>query len=210
MKKIKLLIIFMLFILIPLLGIKAVDNYFSERTNEFLEQAVAFAASDIFSSASLEVAALSSEENFLKYKYDSSNNITGVYVDTIVVNKILALVSNLISDSLNNGQIEERLGMVEIPLGQLCSKALFANMGPNIKLETSPMSSYTTDLFTETSEFGINNTLLEVYIKATISIEAFIPLKSQNITLETKIYLISEVLQGSIPIYYFSGNLFKE
>jgi sporulation protein YunB len=210
MKKIKLLIIFMLFILIPLLSIKAVDNYFSERTNEFLEQAVAFAASDIFSSASLEVAALSSEENFLKYKYDSSNNITGVYVDTIVVNKILALVSNLISDSLNNGQIEERLGMVEIPLGQLCSKALFANMGPNIKIETSPMSSYTTDLFTETSEFGINNTLLEVYIKATISIEAFIPLKSQNITLETKIYLISEVLQGSIPIYYFSGNLFKE
>lgn len=210
MKKIKLLIIFMLFILIPLISIKAVDNYFSERTNEFLEQAVAFAASDIFSSASLEVAALSSEENFLKYKYDSSNNITGVYVDTIVVNKILALVSNLISDSLNNGQIEERLGMVEIPLGQLCSKALFANMGPNIKIETSPMSSYTTDLFTETSEFGINNTLLEVYIKATISIEAFIPLKSQNITLETKIYLISEVLQGSIPIYYFSGNLFKE
>ena len=210
MKKIKLLIIFMLFILIPLLSIKAVDNYFSERTNEFLEQAVAFAASDIFSTASLEVAALSSEENFLKYKYDSSNNITGVYVDTIVVNKILALVSNLISDSLNNGQIKERLGMVEIPLGQLCSKALFANIGPNIKIETSPMSSYTTDLFTETSEFGINNTLLEVYIKATISIEAFIPLKSQNITLETKIYLISEVLQGSIPIYYFSGNLFKE
>ena len=210
MKKIKLLIIFMLFILIPLLSIKAVDNYFSERTNEFLEQAVAFAASDIFSTASLEVAALSSEENFLKYKYDSSNNITGVYVDTIVVNKILALVSNLISDSLNNGQIEERLGMVEIPLGQLCSKALFSNMGPNIKIETSPMSSYKTDLFTETSEFGINNTLLEVYIKATISIEAFIPLKSQNITLETKIYLISEVLQGSIPIYYFSGNLFKE
>ena len=210
MKKFKLLILFLLLIFIPLSTIKIIDNYFSERTNEFLEQAVAFAASDIFSSASLEVAALSSEENFLKYKYDSSNNITGVYVDTIVVNKILALVSNLISDSLNNGQIEERLGMVEIPLGQLCSKALFANMGPNIKIETSPMSSYTTDLFTETSEFGINNTLLEVYIKATISIEAFIPLKSQNITLETKIYLISEVLQGSIPIYYFSGNLFKE
>lgn len=210
MKKIKFIVIFLLFILIPLSLIKAVDNYFSERTNEFLEQAVTFAASDIFSMASLEVAALSSEENFLKYKYDADNNITGVYVDTIVANKILALVSNLISDSLNNGQIEERLGEVEIPLGQLCSEALFANLGPNVKIETSPMSSYTTDIFTETSEFGINNTLIEVYIKATISIEAFIPLKSQNITLETKIYLISEVLQGSIPIYYFSGNLNKE
>ena len=207
MKKIKFIVIFLLFILIPLTIIKAVDNYFSERTNEYLEQAVTFAASDIFSMASLEVAALSSEENFLKYKYDENNNINGVYVDTIIVNKILALVSNLISDSLNNGQIEERLGMVEIPLGQLCSEALFANFGPKIKIETSPMYSYTTDLFTETSEYGINNTLFEVYIKACISIEAFIPLKSQHINLETKIYLVSEVLQGSIPIYYFSGNL---
>ena len=207
MKKIKFIVIFLLFILIPLTCIKVVDNYFSERTNEFLEQAVTFAASDIFSMASLEVAALSSEENFLKYKYDENNNITGVYVDTIIVNKILALVSNLISDSLNNGQIEERLGEVQIPLGQLCSEALFANLGPMIKIETSPMYSYTTDLFTETSEYGINNTLFEVYIKASISIEAFIPLKSQHINLETKIYLVSEVLQGSIPIYYFSGNL---
>lgn len=210
MKKIKFIVIFMLLILIPLMLIKAVDNYFSERTNEFLEQAVTFAASDIFSAASLEVAAVSSEENFIKYKYDDKKNIIGAYVDTIVVNKILALVSNLISDSLNNGQIEQRLGEVKIPLGQLCSEALFANIGPNIKIETSPMSSYTTDLFTETTEFGINNTLLEVYIKAVINIEAFIPLKSQTITLETKIYLVSEVLQGSIPIYYFSGNLFKE
>ena len=209
MQKIKLILIFILVVFIPLTFIKGVDNYFSERTNEFLEQAVTLAASDIFSAASLEVAALESEDNFLKYKYDENNNIIGAYVDTIVVNKILALVSNLISDSLNNGQIEEKLGNVEIPLGQLCSQSLFANLGPKIKIETSPMSSYTTDLFTETKEYGINNTLLEVYIKAVINIEAFIPLKSQTISLETKIYLVSEVLQGNIPIYYFSGNLFE-
>ncbi len=91
MKKIKFIVIFMLLILIPLMLIKAVDNYFSERTNEFLEQDVTFAASDIFSAASLEVAAVSSEENFIKYKYDDKKNIIGAYVDTIVVNKILAL-----------------------------------------------------------------------------------------------------------------------
>ena len=204
MKKIKLFIIFLLVVLIPLSFVKAVDNYFSERTHEYLEQAVTFAASDIFSLASLEVAALNSEENFLKYKYDENKNIIGVYVDTIVVNKILALVSNLISDSLNNGQIEEKLGKVEIPLGQLCSRSLFANIGPNIKIETSPMTSYQTDLFTETKNYGINNTLLEVYIKATINIEAFIPLQRNTVSLETKIYLVSEILQGSIPIYYFS------
>lgn len=210
MKKIKLFIIFLLFILIPLTLFKMVDNYFSERTHEYLEHAVTFATSDIFSLASLEVAAISVEENFLKYKYDSSGNINGVYLDTIIVNKILALVSNLISDSLNNGQIEDRLGLVEIPLGQLCSRSIFANFGPNIKIETSPMTSYSADLFTETKEYGINNTLLEVYIKTVINIEAFIPLQSQNIKLENKIYLVSEVLQGSIPIYYFSGNLFSE
>ena len=206
MKKIKIFILFLIIIFIPLTLIKAVDNYFSIRTHEYLEQAVTFAASDIFSLASLEVAAVNSEENFLKYKYDSNNNIIGAYLDTIAVNKIVALVSNLISDSLNNGQINERLGLVEIPLGQLCSQSIFANIGPKIKVETSPMSSYRTDLFTETKEYGINNTLLEVFIKVVISIEAFIPLQSETIQLESKIYLVSEVLQGTIPIYYFSGN----
>ena len=72
MQKIKLILIFILVVFIPLTFIKGVDNYFSERTNEFLEQAVTIAASDIFSAASLEVAALESEENFLKYKYDEN------------------------------------------------------------------------------------------------------------------------------------------
>ena len=53
MKKIKFIILFLLFILLPLSIIKIIDNYFSERTNEYLEQAVTYAASDIFSNASL-------------------------------------------------------------------------------------------------------------------------------------------------------------
>lgn len=207
MKKFKLMILFLLLIFIPLSTIKIIDNYFSERTNEFLEQAVTYAASDIFSNASLEVAAITTEEEFVKYKYDNEGNITGVYVDTIIANKILALVSNLISDSLANGQLEEKLGTVGIPLGQLCSRALFANMGPIIKIETSPMYSYTTDIYTEAKDYGINNTLIEVYILATINVEAFIPLQSNNISLNTKIYLITEVLQGDVPICYLQGNI---
>lgn len=206
MRKIKIYICLILFILAPLALIKALDNYFSERTEEYMEQAVTFAASDIFSNASLEVVEFRNSESFIKYKYDQNNLITGVYVDTIIVNEILAKVSSLISASLTNGIIEEKLGEVPIPLGQFISKSLFANTGPLVTIKTSPMYSYTTDLYTETSEYGINNTLLEVYILAVINIEAFIPLQSKNISLETKIYLISEVLQGSIPIYYFSGN----
>ena len=99
-----------------------------------------------------------------------------VYVNTIIANKLLALVSNLISDSLANGQLDEKLGTVDIPLGQLCSRSLFANLGPNIKIETSPMYSYTTDIYTEAKEYGINNTLIEVYILATINVE-FVSLK---------------------------------
>lgn len=207
MKKIKFIILFLLFILLPLSIIKIIDNYFSERTNEYLEQAVTYAASDIFSNASLEVAAITENSEFLKYKFDNEGNIVGVYVNTIIANKLLALVSNLISDSLANGQLDEKLGNVDIPLGQLCSRSLFANLGPSIKIETSPMYSYTTDIYTEAKEYGINNTLIEVYILATINVEAFIPLQSNNISLNTKIYLITEVLQGDVPIYYLQGNI---
>ncbi len=204
MKKLKTLIIMILLLLIPLTLLTALDNYFSERTEEYLEHAVTFAASDIFSNASLEVADFASTTPFLKYTYDKEDKITGVYVDTVTVNLILAEVSNLISTSLDNRIIDEKLGAVPIPLGQFISRSIFANSGPEIIITTSPMYSYTTDLFTTTTDYGINNTLLEVYIKAVIHIEAFIPLQSKSISLETKIYLISEILQGNIPVYYFS------
>lgn len=207
MRKFKILVVLILFILFPLSLVSSLDNYFSERTEEYMEQVVTFAASDIFSDAALEVSNFANNDSFLKYKYDNENKIIGVYVDTIVANQILANISNLISTSLTNGVIEKRLGEVPIPLGQFLSRSLFASYGPEIIIRTSPMYSYTTDIYTETKEYGINNTLLEVYIYATINIEAFIPLKSQNITITSKIYLISEVLQGNIPVYYFSGNL---
>lgn len=204
MKKLKALIIFLILILIPITLFSTLDNYFSERTEEYLEHAVTFAASDIFSTASLKVADYQTTKSFLKYSYGENNQITGVYVDTIIVNLILAEVSDVISTALNNGVIDKNLGAVPIPLGQFISKSLFASAGPEITIKTSPMHSYTTDLYTEAIDYGINNTLFEVYILAVINIEAFIPLKSQNICLETKIYLISEVLQGSIPVYYSS------
>ena len=49
MKKLRLLIIIMLIFFLPLIVLRMVDNYFSERTQKYMEQAATYATSDIFS-----------------------------------------------------------------------------------------------------------------------------------------------------------------
>ncbi len=206
MKKLRLLIIIMLIFFLPLIVFKMVDNYFSERTQKYMEQAATYATSDIFSLAANIVANYNKDE-LIKYKLNEDAYITSVYVDTTNANKLLVDISNLISEQISSGIIEEKMGNVNIKLGQLLSSSLFTNVGPNIKIKTSPIYSYTTDIYTSTKESGINNTLVEVYIEAIINIEAFIPLCEKNICLKSKIYIINQVIQGKIPLYYFSGGI---
>ena len=173
MKKLRLLIIIMLIFFLPLIVFKMVDNYFSERTQKYMEQAATYATSDIFSLAANIVANYNKDE-LIKYKLNEDAYITSVYVDTTNANKLLVDISNLISEQISSGIIEEKMGNVNIKLGQLLSSSLFTNVGPNIKIKTSPIYSYTTDIYTSTKESGINNTLVEVYIEAIININLLI------------------------------------
>ena len=66
---------------------------------------------------------------------------------------------------------------------------------------------YSADVYTDISTFGINNSLIEVYLNIVIDIVALIPLQHQTIRTETKIYLISQVVQGTVPNYYYGNGV---
>lgn len=202
MKKMKFLLFVLIFLLFIFSLLKITDNYFSSRTTVYLEQAVTYAASDIYSEVSGSVADFLKEEEILIYKYGKEDQITSAYVNTVVANQVLTVSSNVISNALKSNSIEERLKEVKIPLGQLISESLFASFGPLIPIQISPIYSYTTDLITESIPFGINSTIVNVYVKCLIDIEAFIPLQKKKIALETNVLIVSLILNGNVPLAY--------
>ena len=66
-----------------------------------------------------------------------------------------------------------------------------------------PVSSYKTDIYTNLIDYGINNSLFELYLKINIKIETIIPLKTSQIDYNTNLLLSSIVIQGEVPYYYY-------
>ena len=54
--------------------------------------------------------------------------------------------------------------------------------------------------------YGINNALFELYLKVDIEVDTVIPLRKDEINFTTNILLASQIIQGEIPYYYYSGN----
>lgn len=207
MIKLKKLIIILLVILIPISILVVIDNYFSERSRIYVEKEVITVISNSLTT-SLEKPIQDSlfSSPMLLYQYDKNEVIKGIYIDSNVVNQILINVNQSLKEALDEGVLEKEITNIEIPLGSLISKSVFANVGPNVPIKILPISFYKTDIVTNMKPYGINNVLFEVYLNIKIEVDTIIPLRKDEINFSTNILLVSQLLQGEVPYYYYSGD----
>lgn len=207
MIKLKKLIIILLVILIPISILVVIDNYFSERSRIYVEKEVITVISNSLT-ISLEKPIQDSlfSSPMLLYQYDKNEVIKGIYIDSNVVNQILINVNQSLKKALDKGVLEKEITNIEIPLGSLISKSVFANVGPNVPIKILPISFYKTDIVTNMKPYGINNVLFEVYLNIKIEVDTIIPLRKDEINFSTNILLVSQLLQGEVPYYYYSGD----
>lgn len=203
----KKLIIILLVILIPISILVVIDNYFSERSRIYVEKEVITVISNSLT-ISLEKPIQDSlfSSPMLLYQYDKNEVIKGIYIDSNVVNQILINVNQSLKEALDKGVLEKEITNIEIPLGSLISKSVFANVGPNVPIKILPISFYKTDIVTNMKPYGINNVLFEVYLNIKIEVDTIIPLRKDEINFSTNILLVSQLLQGEVPYYYYSGD----
>ncbi len=64
------------------------------------------------------------------------------------------------------------------------------------------MSSVESNVFTKTRDYGINNSLIEIYIRLSLDIQVILPFSSDTINIVKEIPIGSKVIQGKIPQYY--------
>lgn len=200
----KLLLLFFIF-LIPITILIFIDNYFGNKSEVFIEKEVTTIISDTIGEMIESSNALNLSNELLQYKYNNGE-ISSIYIDSAKTNKILSNTNLLMSRLLKEGTLEKSIEDISLPLGMLISRSMFTNMGPNITIEVLPVTSYKTDIITTLTDYGINNSLFEVYLKIDIELETIIPLKQKKVDYSTKILLTSVILQGKVPHYYYMGS----
>lgn len=156
--------------------------------------------------------------NIIKTVTNSDNEIISLDFDTILINKSLHNITSDIGRSLkdlerntfvNNKDYEiinSKNGIIyNIPVGVVFGNSILSNLGPKIPINASLIGDVTTEVKTEVSAYGINNSLIKVFVNTNINAMIVLPFSSKKMNINNDILIGMKVVQGSIPKFYGSA-----
>ena len=94
--------------------------------------------------------------------------------------------------------------IISIPMGAITGKNLIVNLGPKIPVKLSLLENVKGVIRTEVKEYGINNALLNVYIKIEIEQNIEMPSATNSFYSTYDMLIASKLIQGTVP--NFIGN----
>lgn len=95
----------------------------------------------------------------------------------------------------------------EIPLGAVSGNAFLSNLGPRIPVKLNLVGSVTSNINTRISQYGINNALVEVFVRIEVTEKINLPLSTKNMTVISDIPIAMKIIQGKIPEYYNDNGI---
>lgn len=139
---------------------------------------------------------------YIKINRDSAGTITSVETDSAAVNKLQNKIKTAINDALS--EIDEK--ELSVPVGTLSGITFFSGRGGNVTLKLHQVGAVDTQIKSEFSSAGVNQTKHRMSIIVTAEISAILPLHSTDITICDE-YLISEtVIVGEVPNVFLNRN----
>ena len=139
-------------------------------------------------------------ENIIEIEKDKNGKVENLNINNKDVNELLYLTTDNI---LNNIELlEKNKLLLYIPIGVIHNIPILVNIGPKIPFKIEILSSTNNDTFTKVKEYGINSSIVEVYLNVNIQLQVILPFTSEIIDVNKQLLLDSKIIQGDIPEYY--------
>lgn len=189
---------------------KSLKKYASIETQKFITSLI----NNTIDSGALND--LSENKLFLQETVDSEfyyTDINRVFLNEIlddivedVENSLVNIENGILSDvklpnSVTNNEYNKmKKGIViSIPTGSLFNNAALANLGPKIPVRIKLLGNVIGNININAKEYGINNTLIEVYVNIVVNEQIVLPISSEVISVKTKIMIGARLINGKIP-----------
>ena len=141
-----------------------------------------------------------SYDELLTIEKDANNNITMVKSNIIAINEIISDVALKIQDEIDARGREN----IEIAMGSFTGNKLLAGRGPGVKIRISSVGSVETDLKSEFTSKGINQTLHRVYLDVKCKVNILTPFKDIEKEIVNQVLLVENIIVGRIPETYYN------
>ena len=115
-------------------------------------------------------------------------------LDVSKLNKLRLNVMNILDENST-----DTYQTVSIPYGIIISEVLFSGSNLTIDAKIRRTSSYIVDMVTTVTEYGINNSVLQIDLKVSFEILVLIPYENETVKIDMNIPAVILVLEGKVP-----------
>ena len=167
---------------------------------------------------------LDTDQLFLTTK-NTSGEIQTIDYNPVTVNKVLSMTNQSLQEilkALENKDVETlknsgitlddvflekvKKGIIgELPIGLVTQNALLSNLGPSIPTAIHFVGSVNSNLYSEMNHYGINNVMVQTFMKVEVKVQVLLPLAIQEVPITVEIPIAIKMIQGKVPTYYQNG-----
>lgn len=133
---------------------------------------------------------------------DEQENIKMIQMNVITVNAITSDVAIKIQQELNN----YKSGEFYIRLGTFTGTKILAGRGPNVPIKMSTIGNVDTELVSQFSQAGINQTLHRIYLNVSCTVTVLTPFDSIEQKITNQVLIAEAVILGDVPETYYNLN----
>lgn len=141
-----------------------------------------------------------SYQDLFSIEKDAGGNISMIKSNVFPINEIISSIALKIQESIEKQGKEN----VKIPLGTFSGVKLFAGRGPDVNVKITPIGNVETDLKSEFSEKGINQTLHRVYLQIVCHVSILTPFSTVEESITNQVLIAENVIIGQIPSNYYN------
>lgn len=143
-----------------------------------------------------------------KYKYedlcnvtkDANGNIAMISANVIPINEIISDVAIKIQEELNKTENSK----FTIKMGSFTGSKLLSGRGPSIEIKMSTIGNLDTDLRSEFTSAGINQTLHKMYLQVECVVAVLTPFHTIEEKITNQVLLEEVVIVGTTPNTYYN------
>jgi len=145
-------------------------------------------------------------EDLMNVTKDENGNIKLLSSNMITINQIISDIPILIQNELDKVNHNK----FYIKLGSFTGSKILAGRGPDIEIKMSVIGHIETDLRSEFSEAGINQTLHRIYLEVKCHVVILTPFHSIEEEIINQVLLTEGVIVGNIPSTYYNLEGLKQ
>lgn len=141
-----------------------------------------------------------SYDELFSIEKDDEGNITMIKSNIFPINEIISDVAVKIQNKIN----EKGKDDISIALGSFSGVKLLSGRGPDVKIRISSVGNVETDLRSEFSAQGINQTLHRIYLQVECEISILTPFENITQEIVNQVLIAENVIVGKIPATYYN------